>query len=539
MCTSPEEDVAGPSWEEVIASEEDDCDEESEDVEAGLHQREPGPPSGSTPIPLTGQSTWALWKTEYFRNWSETANGKIHAICKLYNVFFMGPWKAFSNFLLYLSRFYVELFNKFLKSLNTSYQLHITAFARERKVSPKHQAKMDKYLTRAFVTGNIPLLFTRNEDFIKFLKLRIPGFVPPTDFTMRRRHVPNEYDCIKKIVEPKIGQCTAVTNILDIWSSKHMCCFIGFNLKAVVRVLTDNGSNMFKALKVQFPEPSDPIPQSFDGSLESPLVEEEDEMVQLKLSDFTFGALTELLSINPDVDEEWLGLKKDLDDSYIFPEGQLLVQNLGRMKPVSFVVEDGLKVLDPTAVSAVQRAVDIINLIRKIAILDPRFKTDWIASSRLNEEDVLDCVKSELVYRFRQTKDESPIVPDAHSPGWPLLNQNQIRYDSPTGQPESKILFIKYDRLLLTFFVKKRKVIFPFSSKTRLREPFDLQRALHEFDALHPCSGMMDLSLYSNHHVKNSHGTGWQSSQCKSLCNMEEKQCNNYPVQYPTQKSEH
>lgn len=72
------------------------------------------------------------------------------------------------------------------------------------------------------------------------------------------------------------------------------------------------------------------------------------------------------------------------------------------------------------------------------AILDPRFKTDWIASSPLNEEDVLDCVKSELVYRFRQMKDESTIVPDGHSPGSPLPNQNQTSNDSPTGQPASK-----------------------------------------------------------------------------------------------------
>ncbi|KZR98466.1 Uncharacterized protein APZ42_006110, partial [Daphnia magna] len=49
--TSPEEDVAGPSLEENIASEEDDCDEESVDVEASLQQREPEPPPGSTPIP--------------------------------------------------------------------------------------------------------------------------------------------------------------------------------------------------------------------------------------------------------------------------------------------------------------------------------------------------------------------------------------------------------------------------------------------------------------------------------------------------------
>ncbi|KZS01902.1 Uncharacterized protein APZ42_001289, partial [Daphnia magna] len=50
-----------------------------------------------------------------------------------------------------------------------------------------------------------------------------------------RRHVPNEYDCIKKVVEAKIGQCTAVTIILDIWSSKRMCGFIGFNLEAVTK----------------------------------------------------------------------------------------------------------------------------------------------------------------------------------------------------------------------------------------------------------------------------------------------------------------
>lgn len=57
----------------------------------------------------------------------------------------------------------------------------------------------------------------------------------PTDFTMRRRHMPGEYIRIRKIIQTKISCCLVVTLILDIWSSKRMCGYIGFTLEGVTK----------------------------------------------------------------------------------------------------------------------------------------------------------------------------------------------------------------------------------------------------------------------------------------------------------------
>lgn len=58
----------------------------------------------------------------------------------------------------------------------------------------------------------------------------------------------------------------------------------------------------------------------------------------------------------------------------------------------------------------------------------------------------------------------------------------------------------------------------------------DLQRAIHEFDTLHPCAGMLDPTLYSYGNVKNPVSTEVRSLKCKRVCNKDEKQCTNCRV---------
>lgn len=45
--------------------------------------------------------------------------------------------------------------------------------------------------------------------------------------------MPAEFFRIQKILQEKILQCTAVTLIIDIWSSKRMCGYIGFTIEGV------------------------------------------------------------------------------------------------------------------------------------------------------------------------------------------------------------------------------------------------------------------------------------------------------------------
>ncbi|KAI9553703.1 hypothetical protein GHT06_021631 [Daphnia sinensis] len=55
----------------------------------------------------------------------------------------------------------------------------------------------------------------------------------------------------------------------------------------------------------------------------------------------------------------------------------------------------------------------------------------------------------------------------------------------------------------------------------------DLQRSLAEFGTLHPCSGMLDHTLYSYRNVKSPLLTEVRSLKCKKACNRDEKQCTN------------
>ena len=80
--------------------------------------------------------------------------------------------------------------------------------------------------------------------------------------------------------------------------------------------------------------------------------------------------------------------------------------------------------------------------------------------------------------------------------------------------------------MLLTFVINGREFMFPFLKNKRWATG-DLQRALYEFDTLHPCPGMMDPFLYCHRNLENSLGTGMRSLKCKIVCNRDVKQCSN------------
>ncbi|XP_046459741.1 uncharacterized protein LOC124206121 isoform X3 [Daphnia pulex] len=113
---------------------------------------------------------------------------------------------------------------------------------------------------------------------------------------------------------------------------------------------------------------------------------------------------------------------------------------------------------------------------------------------------------------------------------WDIVDQSCYTTILSGKEFVHKIVFIT--DMLLTFFINGREVIFPFLKHDRIWKLIDLQRALYEFDTLHPCPGMLDRSLCSSscRNVKNSHGTELRSLICKSVCNKDEKQCPNCRV---------
>lgn len=78
----------------------------------------------------------------------------------------------------------------------------------------------------------------------------------------------------------------------------------------------------------------------------------------------------------------------------------------------------------------------------------------------------------------------------------------------------------------LKFFVNGREVFFPLL-KNKHWTPFDLQRAIGEFDSQNICAGILDLSLFDQKIGKNilSSTGNMYSLKCKSFCGKEEKQC--------------
>ncbi|EFX75015.1 hypothetical protein DAPPUDRAFT_323724 [Daphnia pulex] len=113
---------------------------------------------------------------------------------------------------------------------------------------------------------------------------------------------------------------------------------------------------------------------------------------------------------------------------------------------------------------------------------------------------------------------------------WDIVDQSCYTTIQSGKEFVHKIVFIT--DMLLTFFINGREVIFPFLKHDIIWKLIDLQRALYEFDTLHPCPGMLDHSLCSSscRNVKNSHGTELRSLICKSVCNKDEKQCPNCRV---------
>lgn len=68
---------------------------------------------------------------------------------------------------------------------------------------------------------------------ICILQAGIPGYKAPTDFTTKRRHLVEEFNRIKILVLKKISKSQSVTLMMDSWSSKRICWYIGFIMEGV------------------------------------------------------------------------------------------------------------------------------------------------------------------------------------------------------------------------------------------------------------------------------------------------------------------
>ena len=77
---------------------------------------------------------------------------------------------------------------------------------------------------------------------------------------------------------------------------------------------------------------------------------------------------------------------------------------------------------------------------------------------------------------------------------WQWDSKAQSCYTMIQSEKEFVQKIVLITTLLLTFVINGREFIFPFLNNKRLTTG-DLQRALYEFDTLHPCPGMMDPAL--------------------------------------------
>lgn len=59
------------------------------------------------------------------------------------------------------------------------------------------------------------------------------GYSLPYPDQMRLKLIPDVFHQTKAVVAKKLLECTACSIILDIWSSKSMMGFVGFNLAGV------------------------------------------------------------------------------------------------------------------------------------------------------------------------------------------------------------------------------------------------------------------------------------------------------------------
>ncbi|KZS04934.1 Uncharacterized protein APZ42_032015 [Daphnia magna] len=404
----------GIQWQVVDSGNEDEETNPSS-------PKNPDPPPNTQPIPAFKQNSFPAWRKEFFIDWREGTNGKVHCLCKICRKYFAGSKDAFSNFSLHCERKHLVEWNRFTQRQGPSshhQQASITAYAKETKINSARQQELDRLLG-------------------------IPGYKAPTDFTMRRRHLYEEYDRIKSLVIKKLKQSRSITLMIDIWSSKRMCGYIGFslegvtfkyeqftaflclrqmtgrhtgeailaefedvlsewdlNIKTVVRVVTDSGSNMIRAFNLRLfgiqPEENGEVGQVETEPSEEDFAGDEEEMVELVLDSADSDCIVELfqsrnhpafqalLTADLDEEEEFEEIQTSLDNSYLnIPRATVgvlegIVESTYQMSStlrasckahdLQLTVKDGLKAVDSPIGAALKHCGAIVNSVRHSVI---------------------------------------------------------------------------------------------------------------------------------------------------------------------------
>lgn len=65
--------------------------------------------------------------------------------------------------------------------------------------------------------------------------MAVLGYSLPSVHVMRNVLIPARYAKVKQLIKDKLSACTAITIILDIWSSKSMVGYIGFTCSGVLK----------------------------------------------------------------------------------------------------------------------------------------------------------------------------------------------------------------------------------------------------------------------------------------------------------------
>lgn len=135
------------------------------------------------------------------------------------------------------ARKYEEWQNEFMKveanmkqtklTVSSSGTIKVPLVSKEKKVA------LDVALTQMVCQDGLPHTIVAKKGFLRFIKVAVPGYAPPTYETLRTSRIPALYSELKEKVKTELSRCESVSVTMDIWSSSNLSSFLGVTVSCV------------------------------------------------------------------------------------------------------------------------------------------------------------------------------------------------------------------------------------------------------------------------------------------------------------------
>ncbi|KZS20284.1 Uncharacterized protein APZ42_013065 [Daphnia magna] len=350
-------------------NEEDDCktldealldEPESETVSEAAPQT----PKDSVAMPDSQCVKWPAYRCHFYSNWRKTKE-RVYAKCNLCldNKYHIGIKSSFSNFIRHLQRFHKEEWDSF-ESSKESKQPSIRSLVSPRVPSRGRKVQLDRLLCQMVITDNLPLNIVRRQGFRSLISALYPDYKIPSPEKLRKL-IDELFEETKAALRDKLERVNSTSIIMDLWSSKTMRGYLGISCTGVtedyepfnaslslrpmqgrhtgaaifaeyesvvkewnitnkvIRVMTDNASNMKSAFSTSLPSweaaPSRGGMPMTDDTDECDDDDDDDDdvdgWVDLELE---IDEETELWGVVPvdGEDQEYIQLKFDLEEIF-------------------------------------------------------------------------------------------------------------------------------------------------------------------------------------------------------------------------------